>query len=446
MKIERAIIATLCLALASSGGWAAEQEKSSEEPVVLAKSMVEAMAGGDFSGASKDFASELAVKLQPTALARAWVNLVRRAGDYHSQLGARSERFRHVDIVYVVCRFEKSVVDVKVVFDRQGKIVELWFHDYTLEEYVNLDAFEERAIMVGAGEWELPGTVSMPKDVRRNKGVAGVVLVHGSGPQDREESIGPNKPFRDLAWGLASKGIAVVRYEKRTKVYGEKLAGTKGDDLTTSEEVVEDARAAIELLRNDPGVDANRIFVLGHSFGGALLPRVAKGEEKLAGLICLAGPTRALEDVLLQQSRYAAELDGVISPVEEWQLHELKRAVAAVKKPGLSREMARDSFPLRIPASYWLDIRGYHPGKAAKELKVAMLILRGERDYQVTEADLAGWKEHLSGRKDVSFKSYAKLNHLFIAGEGKPTPEEYAEPGHVGKEVIEDIATWIGEH
>ena len=337
------------------------------------------------------------------------------------------------------------MADVKVVFDSQGKVSGLWFYDYTLEEYVNLDAFEERAVTVGTGQWELPGTLSMPKDIQSDKAVAAVVLVHGSGPHDREESIGPNKPFRDLAWGLASQGIAVVRYDKRTKVYAQKLAEMKGVDLTTAEEVVLDARAAIELLRNEPGVDANRIFVLGHSFGGALLPRIAKGKGKLAGLICLAGPTRPLEDVLLEQSRYAAEADSVVSPVEKWQLYELERAVAAVKDPGLSPDAAKDSLPLGVPASYWLDIRGYQPGKAAKELKLAMLILQGERDYQVTAVDLAGWKEHLSGRKNVTFKTYPKLNHLFIAGQGKSTPKEYLKPGHIAKEVIEDIAGWIEE-
>ncbi len=116
-----------------------------------------------------------------------------------------------------------------------------------------------------------------------------------------------------------------------------------------------------------------------------------------------------------------------------------------MKDPGLSRDAGRSSLPLGVPASYWLDIRGYQPGKAAKELKLAMLILQGERDYQVIAEDLAGWKEHLSGRKDVTFKTYPKLNHLFIAGEGKSTPKEYLKAGHIAKEVIEDIAAWIGK-
>ncbi len=233
MKAERVIIAMLCLVWAGGGGWAAERDSGLGEGVALAKNMVKAMVRGDFKGASKDFTAELAAKVPPKILETGWASLVQRAGAYRSGLGSRSERLGQLDIVYVVCLFEKSVADVQVVFNRQGKVSGLWLHDYTLEEYVNLDAFEESAVRVGTGQWELPGTLSMPKGGGGEVGGGGVVLVHGSGPHDREESIGPNKPFRDLAWGLASKGIAVVRYDKRTKVYAQKLA----EMLRTSREI-----------------------------------------------------------------------------------------------------------------------------------------------------------------------------------------------------------------
>ena len=72
-----------------------------------------------------------------------------------------------------------------------------------------------------------------------------------------------------------------------------------------------------------------------------------------------------------------------------------------------------------------------------------MLILQGERDYQVTLEDLAGWKTYLSGQSNVEFKTYPKLNHLFLEGEGKSAPAEYLDPGHVPVYVIDDIARWI---
>jgi fermentation-respiration switch protein FrsA (DUF1100 family) len=76
-------------------------------------------------------------------------------------------------------------------------------------------------------------------------------------------------------------------------------------------------------------------------------------------------------------------------------------------------------------------------------LKTPLLILQGERDYQVTMDNFAAWKKGLAGRPNVTLKTYPKLNHLFIEGEGKSTPADYEKPGHVSEAVIADIAGWI---
>jgi fermentation-respiration switch protein FrsA (DUF1100 family) len=98
---------------------------------------------------------------------------------------------------------------------------------------------------------------------------------------------------------------------------------------------------------------------------------------------------------------------------------------------------------LGAPASYWLDLRGYNPPEAAKALGRPMLVLQGERDYQVTLDNFEAWQKALADRKDVTFKSYPKLNHLFIEGEGKSAPAEYQKPGHVAEAVVADVAEWI---
>ncbi len=140
-----------------------------------------------------------------------------------------------------------------------------------------------------------------------------VVLVHGSGPQDRDETIGPNKPFRDLAWGLATYGIAVLRYEKRTRVYGQKLQQDKKllTSFTVYEETVDDAVSAVALLSQTPGIRPDRIFVLGHSQGGMTIPRVAQKDKQAAGFIIMAGLTRPLEDAILKQNRYLLSISGL---------------------------------------------------------------------------------------------------------------------------------------
>jgi dienelactone hydrolase len=300
--------------------------------------------------------------------------------------------------------------------------------------YVREEAFGEREVTVGAGEWALPGTLSTPS----GRGpFPALVLVHGSGPNDRDETVGGAKPFRDLAWGLASRGVAVLRYEKRTRQHGSQLAAVKG--FTVQQETVDDALAAADLLRHTPGIDPDRVFVLGHSLGGMLIPRIGARDPRLAGLIVLAGAAKPLEDILLQQVAYLDAADGTVTDAEKSRFESLKAEIARVKalKPGDT------GTALGIPDSYWLDLRGYDPPAAAKALKQPLLILQGERDYQVTMDNFAAWKQALAGRPNVTFKTFPKLNHLFIAGEGKSTPAEYEQPGHVAEAVIAEIAGWI---
>jgi hypothetical protein len=295
---------------------------------------------------------------------------------------------------------------------------------------------------VGSGEWALPGTLTLPVG---DGPFPAIVLVHGSGANDRDETVGPNKPFRDLAWGLASRGIAVLRYEKRTKQYAAKFTGEGRAKLTVKEETVDDALAAVALLRQTKEIDPARIYVLGHSLGAYLLPKIGVADPQITGLIGLAGPVRPLEDLILEQYTYVLSLDGV-SAEERAQLDELAAQVARVRDPGLSATTPAVDLPLGIPASYWLDLRGYNPAEVAKGLTQPMLILQGGRDYQVTVVDFEGWQSALASRSSdgTRLKLYPNLNHLFMAGEGKSTPAEYEIAGNVAEEVIVDIADWIG--
>jgi dienelactone hydrolase len=301
------------------------------------------------------------------------------------------------------------------------------------------DTFRESEVKVGEGKWTLPGTLAKPT----GKGpFPAVILVHGSGPHDRDESIGPNKPFRDVAWGLASRDIAVLRYEKRTREHAARLADSK-DYPTVKEEVLDDALAAAALLRKTPGVDAKKIFVLGHSLGGTLVPQIGARDPALAGLISFAGATRPLEDTILEQITYIYALEEKHTEDENARFEKLKKQIACLKDPKLSPDTPASKLPFGVPAAYWLSLRKYMPAQTAAKFKQPILILQGERDYQVTGKDVAGWKKLLAGRKNVQFKTYARLNHLFIAGKGKIKPSEYEQAGHVDRSAIEDVAAWI---
>jgi hypothetical protein len=268
-----------------------------------------------------------------------------------------------------------------------------------------------------------------------------VVLVHGSGPNDSDETIGPNKPFKDLAWGLASRGIAVLRYEKRTKQYPLRCTEMI-ENFTVDDEAVDDALTAIEVLREEEKIDQERIFVLGHSLGGMLAPRIGVRDGKLAGIILLAGNTRNLPDMIMDQVQYIASLDGKIDNAEAKQIEEAEELVRKVKE----LDMAENEIVLGASKAYWEDLMEYDPVKTAKELSLPMLILQGERDYQVTLEDFNGWKEGLGRRENVTFKLYENLNHLFMSGRGVPSPAEYQIAGNVGQIVVENIAEWVKKH
>ncbi len=342
----------------------------------------------------------------------------------------------------MTCEFQRGPLDVKVVFTSGNKITGLFFTPsgkYKRPPYADPSKFDEEEVTVGKGLLSLPGTLSLPKG---DGPFPALVLVHGSGPNDRDETIGPNKPFRDLAHGLASRGIAVLRYEKRTKQHQIMMA-LVSSSITVKEETVDDAIAAVEILAGHKKIDPKRIFVLGHSLGGMLIPRIGKAKDTIAGFVVLAGSTRPLEDLVLEQTKYLVSLAGKLTEEEQKKVHDLERQVARVKSPDLSTATPKSELPFGAPPQYWLDLRGYEPAKEAKDLRKPMLILQGQRDYQVTMEDFANWKMALASRKDVKLVSYPRLNHLFIEGEGKSRPEEYARPGNVAGEVIEGIAKWI---
>ena len=410
-----------------------------------ARDALAAIAAGDFAKVEAQFTEQMKAALPPGRLATLWQGLAQKAGRYKTcSAEPRVRDIADKRMVITACQFEGATVDVQFAFDSAGRISGLALRPaatpddpYTLPAYANPSAFIEREVTVGSGDWVLPATLTLPAAPQR---APGVVLVHGSGPADRDETVGANKPFRDLAVGLASRGIAVLRYDKRSKVYGAKLAAL--ENATVRQEVVDDAIEAVNVLRGTAGIDPARVFVLGHSLGGMLVPRIAAAGATVSGFIVLAGPARPIEDAMLAQGRHIALADGTISAEEQQQLDQASTIVASVKalKP---ENAAGGRLIAGAPASYWLDLRGYDPPSEARRVTAPMLILQGERDFQVTMEDFARWKTALGSRADVTFRSYPGLNHLFITGTTASLPSEYLVPGHVAEEVIRDIAAWI---
>ncbi len=366
-------------------------------------------------------------------------------GKFHSIDEYKYRQYQNYDMLEITCDYDRAVLGYRFVFDSLRKIagfVIISKEDkdfYKNPEYVDTASFTERKFEFGVEGWRLPCVLSIPKG---EGPFPVVVLVHGSGPNDRDETLGPNKPFRDIAWGLASRKIAVFRYDKRTLTHRNEFQQMT-DSITPFLETIEDAIKAVDTLKYIPEIDKNKIFVLGHSLGGMLLPRIAKGDTAIKGLIIMAGSSRPLEDIYYSQVKYILNLDSVISKEENEELKKIEKQVKAVKSKKLSIKTPASDLPMNINALYWLDLRNYKPYELAKKLNKPMLILQGHRDYQVTYDDFKLWQKALINRKDVELKSYPKLNHLFMEGEGMSNPNEYNKEGHVSELVIKAISGWI---
>lgn len=407
--------------------------------VAKAKSFIESLSTEDFAAAHNFFDADLKSKFPLEELKKTWQTLNSQVGKFKRQGEVISDK----NPVIVTCEFENLNLDIQISFDKESEINGLYFAptkanvSYQTPSYAKPDLFEEKEVTVGTGEWALPATLTIPKG---KNNVPAIVLVHGSGANDRDETVGPNKVFKDLAWGLASQGIAVLRYDKRTLVHGARLANIKR--ITVNEETVDDAVLAVELLRQTPNVNKSNIYFLGHSLGGMMIPRIGLKNPTIKGFISLAGGTRFLPDVILEQTKYILSLEGEITAEQQNIISQREKDVATIKalKP---TDITSDKIFMGVPASYWLDLMNYNPPILAKRLKQPILVLQGEKDYQVTMKDFQNWKNALGKKKAVTFKTYPTLTHSFMESGEKPSPKDYEKLNNVNENVINDIAAWI---
>lgn len=418
---------------------ATAQERPVSDLRAAGQAFIGLLASGDFAAAESKLDTTMRRLMPAARLAETWTAIQAQAGAFRAVRSATVSRVAGYQVVAVTCEFAKASLDLQVAYSAAGEVGGLHIVPtpvgWSAPSYVTPSTFRSEDVVVGSGSVALPGTLTMPA----GRGpFPGIVLVHGSGPNDRDESVGGVKVFRDLAEGLASRGIAVLRYEKRTRAHPASFTG----HFTVNDETVNDAVAAAALLRGHAGIDSARVFVLGHSLGGMMAPRVGQHDPRLAGIIILAGTTRALEDVIMDQTAYLAAAAGADSAAAKTQLDALRTGAARVRT--LTPADSASLTPvLGAPASYWLDLRSYRPAEVAATLGMPILVLQGERDYQVTMGDYAGWRAALAGKPQVTFRTYPALNHLFVAGTGKSLPSEYAATAHVSEEVVTDIAGWV---
>ncbi|RDW20287.1 alpha/beta hydrolase [Oceanobacillus arenosus] len=302
----------------------------------------------------------------------------------------------------------------------------------------------EKIVIGTETKYPLSGILTIPDET--NELFPAVVLVHGSGPANMDEKIGNNYPFKDLAEGLSENGIAVLRYDKRTFVYGKEMRNDTG--LSVKEETIEDAILASDYLRNDSRVDSNKIFIVGHSLGGMLAPRIDAEGGNFAGIIIMGGSPRNFEDILMDQNNDVLHsLNKILKIIAKKQIAKLSLKFDNIYN--LSDEEAKTTTVLgKYTRAYYFKEMGEHPStNYLSALDKPVLILQGDKDFHVSvEKDFEGYKRLLGDRPNATFKLYPDLNHLFmpsVYGKILKTKKEYKVAQNVDKQVINDISDWI---
>ena len=304
----------------------------------------------------------------------------------------------------------------------------------------------QEPIIVGKGtKYPLNGILTLPDDTAQP--VPAVVFVHGSGASNMDEKVGKLTPFKDLAEGLARHGIASVRYDKRSFAHAFKMLRDKSRPLTVKEETIEDAVLAAQLLRQDARIDRERIFIIGHSMGAMLAPRIDAEGGNYRGLVLMAGTPHKLEQVMLRQNReLETELPAVVRPLLKKQIQKLERTFADTYN--LTDEQAQKKKIGGGTTVYYFKEMGEHPAENyLRELEKPVLILQGGKDVQVKpDIDFAAYEELLKDKPNVTFRLYEGLNHAFVpavCGKISKAMKEFSKEQHIGENVISDIADWI---
>ncbi len=291
----------------------------------------------------------------------------------------------------------------------------------------------------------LKGMLTLPDDL--SAPVPAVVLVHGSGSSNMDEKVGKLTPFRDIAEGLAERGIAAIRYDKRSFTHGLKMIRDPKNPITAWEEVIEDALLAAALLRADGRIDPDRVFLAGHSMGGMLAPRIECAGGNFRGLVLMAGSPRRLEEILLEQTREAIDnMTGLARWITKKQLLKLEKTFEGLYS--LSDEEAKaKKCGGGTTLFYFKDMGEPTVAQVLAQVHKPMLIMQGEQDIQVkADVDFRLYQELLGDRENVTFRLYPGLSHAFVPAIARNVAEakkDFAKERHIGAEVLEDLAGWI---
>ena len=411
-----------------------------QDPQTVAASAISDLEKSNFKALHRRFSDDLGKSISKKQLQKIWAQLTTSYGKFDK---AKEGEFTPEDgstLALIPIQFESGSMTLRLKIDGES-ITGIYFapNSYVLPPSVKGIAFGKKQLTVGADTFKLDAELVVPRTASK---CPVVILVHGSGPMDMDETVYASKVFKDLSLMLATKGVATLRYDKRSKTYPHLFSS--GKDFTLSDETIDDALSAVQVAKNLDIIDTSQIYVLGHSLGAYAVPNIVSSDPSIAGGIVMAGPARKLFEILPEQYDFLLSRDGKLSFIDKMILRRMDKSVDQLR--GIPDDVPKK---LKMPIAYWPiyffeDIHEYDPVSTIKKDTRPFLVLQGELDYQVSFAnDFSRFRSELKGDARVELISYPKLDHLMMDAQGESSPSDYFQMRNVEPEVVEDIAKWV---
>lgn len=409
----------------------------------LTHTVVIDMVSGNYEKVVSTFSVDLQENVDAEKLKTLHENFVSVYGEAQIRSRVLKTYYHDKNIVYRFiwygdqsCKLRFEIDNKKIVaFNMKAESV---IDGWTPPDYADKADYKVYPELIPGNGYGLTGEFVRPVGENQDKVV---IMIHGSGPSNRDEAIRGNRPFRDLAYGLAAQGISSIRFEKNTYLFGQELASVQ--DLTIWNETGQDVVSVVEYLKKFKSVESENIILLGHSQGAMMIPRICDSID-VGAAIMIAGNARPVYELVYDQTKFLLRENG-LDDAEKRRLNMLKDQIKNLDKlSDMHPDSVDFALPFGLPAEYWKDLLEYDQQACAKNMDIPVFLIQGEGDYQVTMKDFRKFRRALRrSDSDWKAKSYEKINHLLFKNEGEPSSEEYTRNENVDTVLIDDISSWI---
>ena len=399
---------------------------------------------GDFSKISNKVEFNYRSYFTAQLFEKDWQELTGTYGKYVKHRYVTLESAGNYNMASCLMQLEYLPFVLNINFNEKFEILSLNFvpaHKIHVNpNYVDVEKFTEQKIIIRNGVYELESVLTTPIG---NGPFPLVVIVGEAGPTDKDGSYENNRPYKDIASGLASNGYTVFRMDKRAANFGLYMVQQKSnyESFTCKEDYLDDLYIALDSLVKIPSIDKDKMVMLGHGQGGMLIPYIFKEKPYFKAGMMLGVNHKRVQEMMIDQYNYLSK----VTPGKKAEYDEqIERAIRSMNKK-LNPLTQHHLMPYDVQASYWVWLNKYPHVKMATKLKQPLVFFQGGRDYQVSDENFELWKSSLAKKKNVAFFYYKKLNHIFFEGETESTYSEYFVKGNIPDYLIKDMVDWLNK-